>query len=207
MSNISNDDAITPIILKVISERKPKSIEQLVSILKDTVECQEKVLFAQITKLQDEGVLKLEAERNSSSFSLFSSHWYLLTIALGVIAVVFVFTIPQNAYPWIYVRNIFGLIFVFFVPGYAFVRAFFPRSVGDTSVKSIEIIEKVALSVGLSIAIVSIVGLALYYSPFQLDLSAIVVSIFVLASIFATTGLLRENRLNQQQKPLEKLVP
>ncbi len=207
MGNISNDDAITPIILKVISERKPKSIEQLVSILKDTVECQEKVLFAQITKLQDEGVLKLEAERNSSSFSLFSSHWYLLTIALGVIAVVFVFTIPQNAYPWIYVRNILGLIFVFFVPGYAFVRAFFPRSVGDTSVKSIEIIEKVALSVGLSIAIVSIVGLALYYSPFQLDLSAIVVSIFVLASIFATTGLLRENRLNQQQKPLEKLVP
>ena len=198
LSNISKDDAFRQIILKVISERKPKSIEQLVSMLKDTVEFQEEDLFAQITKLRDEGILKLEAERSSASYGFANSHWYLLTIALGVVAVVLVFTIPQNAYPWIYARNILGLTFVFFLPGYAFIKAFFPRKVEDTSAKSIEMIEKAALSVALSIALVSIVGLALYYSPLQLSLSAIVVSIFVLVSIFATTGLLRENNLSQQ---------
>lgn len=206
MSNDSRDNAFTQIILNVISERKPKSVEQLVNILKDIVDIQEKDILAQIIKLQDEGILRLEAERSYSSYNLSRSLWYLLTIALGAVAVVLVFTIPQNAYPWIYARNVLGLILVFFLPGYAFIRAFFPRTVEDASVKSIEMIEKAALSVALSIALVSIVGLALYYSPFHLDLSAIVVSVFVLASIFATTGLLRENKFSQRQRPLDKLV-
>ncbi len=206
LSNNSTAKDLTKIIIKTIKERQPKSVEQLVSMLKGSVDVPEKELFAQIVKLQDEGVLKLEFEESFSSYSLSSSLWYLLTIALGVIAVASVFAIPQNAYPWIYARNILGLIFVFFLPGYAFIRAFFPSTVEDISVKSIEMIEKAALSVALSVAIVSIDGLALYYSPFKLDLNAIAVSIFVIASIFATIGLLRGNKVSQQQKVLDKLA-
>ena len=72
-----------------------------------------RICLFKITKLQDEGILKLEAERSSSSYNLADSHWYLLTIAIGVVAVVLVFNIPPNAYPWIYARNILSLIFVF----------------------------------------------------------------------------------------------
>jgi uncharacterized membrane protein len=203
LRNNSEAKDLPSTIIETIKERKPKSVEQLVSMLKDTVDFQEKEILAQIIKLQEEGILNLEAEVSFSSHNLANSLWYLLTIALGVVSVALVFTIPQNAYPWIYARNLFSLIFVFFLPGYAFIRAFFPRSVEETAGKSIQMIEKAALSVALSISIVSIDGLALYYSPFKLDLNAIVVSIFVLASIFATTGLLRANKL-QQQKPLEK---
>ena len=196
LSNNSEAKDLQSTIIRTIKERKPKSVEQLVSMLKDTTDFQEKDIFSQIMKLQDQGSLKLEANVSFSNYNLTNSLWYLLTIALGVVSVALVFIIPPGAYPWVYARNLFSLIFIFFLPGYAFLKAFFPRTAEETGAKSIEMIEKVALSVALSIAIVSIDGLTLYYSPFKLDLNAIVISIFVLASIFATTGLLRANKFS-----------
>lgn len=76
------------------------------------------------------------------------------------------------------IRALFGLIFVLFVPGYVFVAALFPEAKADESSTSetsestswstetfrpagIDRFERVALSFGLSIAIVPVIGLIL----------------------------------------------
>jgi uncharacterized membrane protein len=93
------------------------------------------------------------------------------------------------------VRVVFGLPFVLFVPGYAFIAALFPEDGSgpsepggegqDTPERGgIDGIERVALSFGLSIAIVPLIGLALNFTPFGIRLVPIVVSLtlFTVAS-------------------------
>lgn len=70
-----------------------------------------------------------------------------------------------------FLRVIFGVPVVLFVPGYALIAALFPAA------KDIDGIERIALSFGLSIAIVPLIGLALNYTPWGIRLDPIVVSL------------------------------
>ena len=101
------------------------------------------------------------------------------------------------------IRVVVGLVFVLFVPGYAFIAALFPEegtaptepadaeteSESETDSGSpmaedisfrdrgIDGIERIALSFGLSIAIVPLIGLALNFTPFGIRLVPIVFSL------------------------------
>jgi len=85
--------------------------------------------------------------------------------------------IPDNP-----VRTVLGLVFILALPGYVATAALFPNR------ESIDAIERVALSIGLSIAIVPLAGLALNYTPFGIRLEPILATLsgFVLiASVVA----------------------
>jgi uncharacterized membrane protein len=76
-----------------------------------------------------------------------------------------------------YIRIIIGLPFIFFIPGYILIFALFPKR----KEKSIDILERIALSIGLSIAIVPLIGLALNYTSWGIRLESMffVISIFI----------------------------
>jgi len=69
---------------------------------------------------------------------------------------------------------------VLFLPGYALIAALFP------SKNDLDGIERLALSFGLSIAVVPLIGLGLNFTPFGIRLVPIIVSlsVFTLAFIF-----------------------
>ncbi len=67
-----------------------------------------------------------------------------------------------------FLRILFGVPLILFIPGYALIAALFP------GIKDIDGIERVALSFGLSIAIVPLIGLALNYTPWGIRLDPIV---------------------------------
>ncbi len=90
----------------------------------------------------------------------------VLCIALALILVALVLIAPDNV-----ARQVLGLIFVLFLPGYAATAALFPEN------HQIDGIERVALSFGLSIAIVPLIGLALNYSPWGIRLDPILASV------------------------------
>lgn len=73
-----------------------------------------------------------------------------------------------------FLRVLFGVPVILFIPGYALIAALFPGS------KDIDGIERVALSFGLSIAVVPLVGLALNYTPWGIRLDPIVISLTLL---------------------------
>ena len=199
-SNSKANDDLPERVLKVIHERKPQSVKQLTAMLKESLDLEEKVILEFVLKLQAEGVIELENQA-TQSLSLVTylktneALWYWLTIAAGAITAALVFTVSENVYPWVYVRNVFGVIFVLFLPGYASVKVLFPVYMPlKTSTKDLETIERIGLSVGMSIALVSIVGLLLYYSPFGLGLSAMVMSLLALTLVLATAAVLRSAR-------------
>jgi uncharacterized membrane protein len=76
-------------------------------------------------------------------------------------------------------RVLFALPSILFFPGYCLIAALFPKD------SDIDLLERVALSFGLSIAVVPLIGLGLNFTPWGIRLEPIVVSltIFTLAMI------------------------
>ena len=106
-----------------------------------------------------------------------------------------IFTIPENAYPLVYIRYVLGAIFVLWLPGRSFIRALFPEEIQTSkNKKPIDPIEHVALSIGMSLALVPIVGLILNYTPWGIRLTPIVLSLLSLTIIFATAAIIREHQ-------------
>ena len=92
------------------------------------------------------------------------------------------------------IRVIFGLPFVIFIPGYVLTFALFPGK------RDIDIIERIALSFGLSIAVVPLVGLILNYTPFGIRLEPIVISLSSLVFILSGIGLYRWYSLHEKRR-------
>lgn len=67
------------------------------------------------------------------------------------------------------VRIILGMPFVLFIPGYVLVFALFPTR---TSEKGIDTVERIALSIGLSLVLVALIGVGLNYTPFDIQQSS-----------------------------------
>lgn len=82
-----------------------------------------------------------------------------------------------------------GLLMVLFVPGYALIAALFPRQ-GD-----LDGIERVALSFGLSIAVVPLIGLGLNYTPWGIRLIPVVISLAIFTVAMAIVAYFRRTRL------------
>ena len=72
-----------------------------------------------------------------------------------------------------FLRIFFGVAMVLFIPGYALIAALFPAR------DDLDGIERVALSFGLSIAVVPLIGLALNYTPWGIRLDPILASLTI----------------------------
>ena len=96
---------------------------------------------------------------------------FLNLLALALAAVIFF--VPSNG-----ARAALGLPFVLFTPGYALITVLFPRKT------SLDAVERVALSVGLSFAVVALLGLGLNYTAWGIRLwpSLIASGAFVIIS-------------------------
>ena len=87
-----------------------------------------------------------------------------------------------------------GLIFALFFPGYTLIAALFPRR-GDLNG-----VERLALSFGLSIALVPLIGLILNYTPWGIRLYPVLVSVLVFIIVMAGVAWYRRRRLPQEQR-------
>ena len=113
----------------------------------------------------------------------------ILCIALALVLVALVFLVPDSL-----ARQVLGLVFVLFLPGYVATAALFPED------DQIDGIERVALSFGLSIAIVPLIGLALNFTPFGIRLDPILASVsgFIVAA--SLIGWYRRMRLPADER-------
>lgn len=86
-------------------------------------------------------------------------------------------------------RMAMGLPFVLFFPGYTLICALFPGK------EDLEGIERTALSFGLSLAVVPLIGLMLNYTPFGIRLYPIVVSLFLFTLLMSLLSIYRRDKL------------
>jgi len=89
--------------------------------------------------------------------------------------------------------------FVLFIPGYVALEALFPKG------QELDGIERLALSVGLSLAMVPLVGLLLNYTPWGIRLDLIMISLTMLTVGLALVAFARRFRLSVERFELREL--
>lgn len=201
------DRELDQTILEIICKQKPKTVQQLVSYLRAGSTVPEEAIVETVLRLQSEGRITLpeasvpEAPKELSAYLRTEKAFgYWLTLAVVFFTVGIVFTIPEDFYPWAYARYVVGSIFVLWLPGYSFMRALFPKEPSpSTSQKSLDPIERISLSVGMSLALVPIVGFLLNYTPWGIRLASVTSSLLALTVTAATVAVMREHQAGIRQ--------
>lgn len=113
-------------------------------------------------------------------------------VAIVVILMVLsVFTPHINTTP---IRTILGIPMVLFLPGYALIAALFPGK------KDLDGIERLALSFGLSIAVVPLLGLGLNFTPFGIRLVPILFTLSIFTLGMCTLAYFRRLKLPENER-------
>lgn len=192
------DSGIEERILRLIEKERPENISSLLKVMRERMSLKEDETLKHIIQLVNKGKIRLRGQPKPPPESLkaymrsIDTYWFWITVSLAAATVITVFTIPENAYPIVYMRYALGSIFVLWLPGYALIKMLFP------SRKDLDSIERIALSIGLSLALVPLVGLLLNYTPWGIRLTPVTLSLLALTLIFAVTALIREYQLQTQ---------
>jgi len=207
-NNQEEDALLTQTIIQLIKTKKPQNVQQLLSLVNEKTSIPETKIIEHIIQLQSKGKISLKEpptpipQKLGAYLKTKEAYWYWITLILATTTTITVFTIPENAYPIVYIRYLLGTIFVVWLPGYSFVKALFPKEPPlKTSSKSLNSIERIALSIGVSLALAPIVGLLLNYTPLGIRLTPIVLSLLALTAVFATVGIIREHESQFRENP------
>lgn len=190
-------------IIDLVKDEEPETVEELVDLLVERTDVSREDALNSVVELESEGRLSLASPPREVPLDLgdylFSPHsiWFWIIIALSLATTVTVFTVTSDASPLIYVRYVLGSIFVLLLPGFSLIKTLFPT-------KEIDDIERTALSIGMSLALVPLVGLLLNYTPWGIRLTPITLSLLALTTFLTITGLIREHsqKLEESQKRL-----
>ncbi len=134
------------------------------------------------------GALSLSEPKPASTLLsyLTSLHslWFWALSAFVALTVLVTFSVVSS--PLLYARYALGGVFVLFLPGYMLMAALYPKG------EEMESLERVALSIGLSLALVPLVGLLLNYTPWGITLTPIMISLAFLSEGLAFAALVRK---------------
>lgn len=118
--------------------------------------------------------------------------WLYGSVAASLMTVLVIYALPCE-FPLVVLRWILGSVFVLFIPGYVAVETLFPRG------RDLDGIERLALSVGLSLAFVPLIGLLLNYTPWGIRLTPIVISLAILTLGLTLVGVGRRFRMSVER--------
>jgi len=104
---------------------------------------------------------------------------FIIIIILSTILVLDIIVSPNT-----FVRIVFGLPFLLFYPGYIILAVLFPTS-------EIDNIERIALSFGISIPVVCLMGLGLNFTPWGITLRSTIYSISSFIVILLVIAIIR----------------
>jgi len=189
-------------IVLTVEKKRPNTVKELIELVKEKSRLPEERIMEHILNLQSEG--KLTFKENPTPLTttaggyLFSNQalWFWITTILVIGAATSVFTIPEDAFPIVYARYFLGSLFVLFLPGYSFIKALFPKQVPfKTRSEELDNIERIALSIGMSLALVPLTGLLLNYTPWGIRTTPITLSLLALTTAFATAAIIREYQM------------
>lgn len=189
---------IDQFIIQTIKEKKPKNVKQLIKLTQEKLPSPEQEIINRILYLQETEKIHLKPdqtltpEKPTNYLRSSQAYWYWITIILTLTTALLVFTIPENAFPLVYARYILGSIFVLWLPGYTLIKALFPE-------KELDSIERAALSIGMSLALVPIIGLLLNYTPWGIRLTPITISLLAVTFTFATAAIIRDQQTKLKQ--------
>jgi hypothetical protein len=186
-------------IVKIIKEKKPTSVKELVDLVNEKASISKKLIYKHVLNLQNQGKIQLKSpqtvkEKNFSTFlKTKDTNWFKVIIILTILTILSISIIPENSYPLYIFRYILGTVFIIWLPGYTFTKVlFFNRSRNEATKKGLDRIELIVISIGASLILVSLVGLLLNYTPWGIQLVPIMLLLSFLTIGFAVIAIYSE---------------
>lgn len=199
-------------LLETIKTDNPSTTKKLIELVQEQLALPEEEITNVLLDLEKDDSLQFVKRELPTPASIKQyilsekATWYWITVALSLLTVLAVFTIPENSFPLVYLRIGLGFIFILFLPGFGLVKVLFPiKGPIQSNSESMDNIVLVALSFGATLAITPLVALILNYSPWGVTLLPITLSLLVLTLTFASVALLREHQAKIALSTQEKM--
>ena len=183
-------------IMAVLKTEREATVNDLIDLVSNRLGVERYLVARSIYKLwKDEKLIIEDSEppRSLSDYVLSTySIWFWLTMLVVTFTALTIYVLPKNP-PYIYLRYVFGGILILYLPGQSLIESLYPKKEDLTS------LERFALSVGLSLALVPLVGLLLNYTPWGIRLNPIFASISLLTVGLTITAVARKYRYHMMK--------
>ena len=178
------------VILDILETDHPENVEQLVHLVQNQVDASLDEIKTEIKRLHKNGMVSLEEpkvqKRNFVGFlSAKDNYWFWIIIATSILTFVSIVLVPENQGLVSYIRYVLAFVLVAFLPGFCLTKTLFPK---QTTLDPIEII---VFSIGLSFALTTLMGLFLSFSSIGLTLTTALPTLTVIVVVLAMLALLR----------------
>ena len=197
MNKKVNLEEIRNKIIYTINNESPNNVKELVNIIKSEYNIDRNLIINEIIELENNKIIKLQdikitKTKNIKSYILSSSsYWFWLNGGFIMLTIIGAYLIPPNYIPLSYIRILLASIAILFLPGYNLIKLLFPQ-------KEINLIERLTLSLGSSIALIPLLGLLLNYTDWGLRLTPIILSTSALTMLLSITAIYREYNIIKQ---------
>ncbi len=145
-------------------------------------------ILRRLMEMKDSKKFRMVEKRPYSSLVSYCfspmSLWFWGAALAAIASLLLVFVSSGFA---LYLRYVFGGLIILFLPGYSLVELLYAKK------QELEDLTRIALSIGLSLAIVPLVGLVLNYTPFGIRLYPVSVSLVALTIIFLIGSIRRKH--------------
>lgn len=182
------------VILNILETKQPENVNELVQLVQEQVDANLGDIKKTVKNLHRKGLVSFdEPTRHKENFisflSLKNSRWFWIVIGASILSFVSILFFPETGTPLSYIRYIFAFVLVAFLPGYCLTETLFPKE--DT----LDIIERLAFSIGLSFALTALVGLFLSFTPLSLTLATALPALGSLVIVLAIIALIRKYKM------------
>ncbi len=183
-------NSLEKIILDILETKQPDNVKELVQLVQEQVDATLKDIEKEVKSLHKKGLVSLEEPTQHKNFISFlspkTSRWFWIIIATSTLSFISIMFFPETGTPLSYIRYIFAFVLTAFLPGYCLTETLFPKE------QTLDVIERLTFSIGLSFAVTALIGLFLSFTPFGLTLATTLPSLGSLVIVLATVALIRK---------------
>jgi hypothetical protein len=181
---------IYELVYERISSDDHVTVGSLVANIESELGYKSDRVISKLIQLRTEGKILIIEERPINSLSGFTfspySLWFWGALTAVILSMISIYFTSGAA---LYLRYIFGGLLILFLPGYSLVEFLFARK-QDME----DNLTRAALSIGLSLAIVPLVGLVLNFTPFGIRLLPVALSLGGISIILLFLSLAKKYR-------------
>jgi hypothetical protein len=183
--------SLEAVILDILDSKQPENVKELVRLVQEQTDAKLEDIEETVKGLHKKGKVSLDdpvvhKESLVSFLSLPKGRWFWIVMATSLLSFLSILVIPETGTPLSYIRYIFAFILVAFLPGYCLTETLFPKE------DSLDIIERITFSIGLSFAVTAIVGLFLSFTPPKLTLGTALPALGSVVIFLAVVALIRK---------------
>jgi len=181
-------------LLEYIKGRKGCAVDDVLSYAVDRLGMKTHEAAKLLYLMKERGMVVIIDPKHPQALInyFFSSHvvWFWALFFTVILMLLSVYLLPSNP-PAIYIRYIIGSVFVLYLPGASLVELLYPSG------HSLSQLERVALSIGLSLALVPLIGLVLNYTPWGIRLDPVLASLSIVTLCLASGAVVRKYSLSR----------